>query len=271
MKRQTIHAQVLQTLEISPNMQRITLQADAFTTFPAECESGYIKLLFTPQGQTDLSDLGQARPMMRTYTVRLFSAHDATISIDMVKHGTEGLASRWAQTANIGDVIEVVGPGLISDIPVPADWFLMAADMTALPALSIKLARLPADATGYAVIKVADKADQQAITAPANVELIWLTEADSLPETVTALPWLAGQASAWVACEFDDMRALRQYLRNDKQLPRERIYLSSYWKHGVTEDGHKLLKHADNKQHGPNLLSRAVDLLRNKFTRSHQG
>ncbi len=46
----------------------------------------------------------------------------------------------------------------------------------------------------------------------------------------------------WCACEFDDMRALRDYFRNQRNVEHDRIYISSYWKNGVSEDGHKVLK-----------------------------
>lgn len=251
MKRPTICATVLQTEAISQHMQRITLQAQAFHDFPAECESGYIKLLFTDQGDTDLSKLSQARPLMRTYTIRQFCPAQHSLSLDMVKHGTTGLASRWAQTVQVGDTIEVVGPGLVKDLVTPAPWYFMAADMTALPALTVKLSRLPSDARGYAVIKVKDKDDILPLTINSQVQVIWLTADESLPATVFAQPWLAGEPSVWVACEFDDMRAMRRYFRNDKQVSKERIYISSYWKQGVTEDGHKVLKQQDAQQQDP--------------------
>jgi NADPH-dependent ferric siderophore reductase len=41
------------------------------------------------------------------------------------------------------------------------------------------------------------------------------------------------------------MRALRQYFRNEKEVDRENIYISSYWKKGVSEDGHKVIKRED--------------------------
>jgi NADPH-dependent ferric siderophore reductase len=41
------------------------------------------------------------------------------------------------------------------------------------------------------------------------------------------------------------MRALRQYFRNDRDVEREFIYISSYWKNGVTEEGHKVIKRED--------------------------
>ncbi len=48
--------------------------------------------------------------------------------------------------------------------------------------------------------------------------------------------------------EFDAMRELRHYFQNDKQVPRELIYISSYWKSGVSEDGHKAFKQQDAQQ-----------------------
>jgi NADPH-dependent ferric siderophore reductase len=46
------------------------------------------------------------------------------------------------------------------------------------------------------------------------------------------------------------MRALRQYFRNEKQVKRENIYISSYWKLGVSEDGHKTIKQQDAEEQG---------------------
>ncbi|MCV5657286.1 siderophore-interacting protein, partial [Escherichia coli] len=77
---------------------------------------------------------------------------------------------------------------------------------------------------------------------PADMELIWLTEQQTLADSVHELEWLDGNASVWCACEFDSMRALRQYFRNEKEVDRENIYISSYWKLGVSEDGNKMIK-----------------------------
>lgn len=147
--------------------------------------------------------------------------------------------------AQKGDTISIVGPGSISNLNTEAGWFFMAADMTALPALSAKIRTLPEEAKGYAVISVMSPADIQPLHAPAGMELIWLTEGQALADSVRELEWLDGNASIWCACEFDSMRALRQYFRNEKEVDRENIYISSYWKQGVSEDGHKVIKRED--------------------------
>lgn len=243
-------ATVIKTEKTSANMQRVTLYADEFADFPEHCEGSYIKLLFNAQGSTDLSTLAEGeRPVMRTYTIAEFSRSECTIDVDFVRHETSdsgcGFAARWAMNTVVGDSIYVGGPGLILEINSDADWFFAVADMTALPALSAKIRNLPKDAKGYAVIKVIEPDDIRTIDAPENIQVLWLLGGESLIEKVKVLPWLSGKVSAWVACEFDEMRALRGYFRNEKEVEKDYIYISSYWKSGVTEDGHKVIKRED--------------------------
>ncbi len=240
---------VTDTETITPNMQRITLQGEALSHFPRDCEGSYIKLLFNDMGGADLSILSEDdRPIMRTYTIRRFHPETSSIEVDFVRHVTQdlqcGFAARWAMAAQKGDTINIVGPGSISNLNTEADWFFMAADMTALPALSAKIRTLPEEAKGYAVISVISEADIQTIEAPAGMELHWVTE-QPLADKVRELEWQQGEAAVWCACEFDSMRALRQYFRNEKEVERENLYLSSYWKQGVSEDGHKVIKRED--------------------------
>lgn len=242
---------VIKTETVTPNMQRILLQGDALANFPANCEGGYIKLLFDHSGRTDISHLEQGdRPIMRTYTIRRFDPIAATVEVDFVRHVTQdqqcGFASRWAMSVETGATIHIAGPGTIQSLNTQADWFFMVADMTALPALSAKIRQLPEDAKGYAVIQVHSEQDIQPLTAPKNIHIEWLISSTTgLAERVEAQPWLSGSVSVWCACEFDSMRALRTYFRNEKRVERESIYISSYWKQGVSEDGHKVLKQQD--------------------------
>ncbi len=253
-KPQPKAAKVSNTTTITPNMQRITLESEAFADFPDDCEGGYIKLLFDPQGSTAIENLApDARPSMRTYTIRRFMPQQNAIEVDFVRHTCDdpqsGFAARWAMSAQVGDGIQIAGPGTIQNMNLQAEWFFMVADMTALPALSAKIRRLPSDAKGYAVIQIESDADKQPLDAPDNMQIIWLTD-QSIAQAVPKLAWLEGDVSVWCACEFDSMRAMRQYFRNDRQVERDNIYISSYWKQGVTEGGHKVIKRQDMEQHG---------------------
>ena len=233
-------------VDITPNMRRITLGGEAFDGFPADQESGYIKLMF-PQCEG-------RKPIMRTYTI--IQQRDNEIDVDFVLHGlnhqgTEGPASYWAKTTVVGDSILIGGPGAKKLINNQADWFLLVGDMTALPAITVNLAQLPDDAVGYAVIEVLSEADIQSIKKPRNIEMHWVvnpTANDShspLLEKVKSLVWLEGEAAVWTACEFNSMRALRQYFKQEKSLAKDYLYISSYWKLDNSEDEHKVIKRQD--------------------------
>jgi len=242
--------QVIKTEQITANLQRIILKGDELADFPDHCDGGYFKLLFNTEGGTDLTVLNDdQRPIMRTYTIRQFNRLERTIEVDFVRHSVTdlgcGFAARWALNTKVGETISIKGPGLINDINIQVDWFFMAADMTSLPALTAKIKALPDNAKGYAVIKVIDNNDIQSIEFPENIKVTWLTEEQSLIGEVRSLTWLSGDVSVWAACEFDSMKALRSYFRNEKQVVKENIYLSSYWKKGTTEDGHKVIKRQD--------------------------
>lgn len=256
-KRSFYALTVTDSQPISNHFQRITLQGEAIAHFGQQSEGGYIKLLFTPDGGTDISTLGEEqRPLMRTYTIRQFDTGTNSIVVDFVRHTTHdlscGFAARWAESVQVGDTISIGGPGKSQGLNGDSDWVFLAADMTALPALSVTLAGLDANTQGYAVIEVADETDKQTLAAPAGVSIIWaITEqGEQLASTVKTQPWLDGQCSVWCACEFETMRELRQYFRNDHDIDREHIYISSYWKNGVSEDGHKVIKREDADANG---------------------
>jgi len=249
-KIQPIPLQVVNTQQLTPNLQRIALSGSQLSAFPDDSEGGYIKLLFTPEGSTDLSTIkNDILPIKRTYTIRHFSKDKCTLDIDFVRHSsidlTCGFAARWAMNTQVGDVINISHPNNTIDMNNNADWFFMAADMTALPALAAKIAQLPKHAKGYAVIKIIEDKDKQTLNIPVGINVFWLTGNECLISQVKKLAWLNDNVFVWAACEFDDMRALRQYFRNEKRINKDNIYISSYWKQGTTEEGHKIIKRKD--------------------------
>lgn len=246
--RQQYPVTVTSSQLISPSIIRLTLQSDDIAHFGAESQGGYLKLLFNPAGDTDLSNLGDERPVMRTYTIREFDQKTNTITVDVVRHITQdnqcGFASRWAEQVKAGDSISIAGPGKSAYPAYDRDWVFFVADSTALPALAVALSQVNSTAKGYAVIEINNEQDIQNLVKPEGVELIWVTKSpqQTLAQAVTQLVWLDGDVDVWCACEFDDMRALRDYFRNQRNVEHDRIYISSYWKNGVSEDGHKVLK-----------------------------
>lgn len=250
---------VSQSQSLTPNMQRITLRGEDLAEFPTGNEGGYVKLLFPVAGQQSLPDAkaidAGAKVIMRTYTVRNFRPDDSEIDIDLVLHGEGGVhsgpASSWAAQTKPGDTMLMYGPGKVKTVSPDAEWFLLAGDMTALPAISCQVERLPEDAQGYAIIEINSEQDQQSLNKPDGLEVIWVVnphpdrENTVLSDAVKSFNWPEGRPSIWAACEFSNMRLLRNYFKKEKQVPRDRVYISSYWKIGQSEDKHKVIKKQD--------------------------
>jgi NADPH-dependent ferric siderophore reductase len=227
-------------------MHRVTLGGKGMHDFPEDYEGGYVKFSF-PQP-------GSERSISRTYSVCIQRENE--IDVDFALHGEGGPASRWAIECQEGDTVLAGGPGPKTLVDDQADWFLLAGDMTALPAISVNIKHLPAEAIGYVVIEVTDEADIQPMSIPEGIKVKWLVnpkpgeDAKLLSDYVRSLPWFDGQPSVWVACEFNCMRNLRDYLRTERQLGRDNLYISSYWKHGSSEDLHRDAKRADAQSSG---------------------
>ncbi|MCQ1060581.1 siderophore-interacting protein [Photobacterium sp. ZSDE20] len=248
---------------ITPNMIRLTLGGEGSQHFSQESVGQYVKFLFTADGSTDISALPEGqRPMMRTFTVSGYQAgtrdEAGTITIDVAKHELAGVdgdmtpeiggyASRWALKAQAGDTISLVGPRPIQAMPVDAERFLLVADMTAQTALQGKLALLPETAEGFVVLDVTAEADVQALNLPTGMTLVVnISGGGLLSDSVKALDLDCSDLAVWCACEFSEMRAVRSYITSEKGVDRKMCYFSSYWKKGVTEDGHKVLKREDS-------------------------
>lgn len=233
---------------LTPNMIRIVLTGEDLADFPEEQESGYVKLHFSAN---ETNNENPAKKIVRSYTIRKFDKPALRLTLDFVAHGDSGPASAWALTTTVGDTITTDGPGAVKLVDVRADWFFIAGDMTALPAMSVNLEKLPANAVGYAVIEVLSKEDQQTLVAPAGIEIIWVInphpdkENTCLIDHVKTLTWLEGTPNIWVASEFEGMRHLRRYFKQEKLAQRGQIYASSYWKMGETDEGNKVAKKMD--------------------------
>ncbi len=241
--------EVLGSQSITPNMLRVTLGGEALADFPRDQEGGYVKLNLPPLP-------GTQKPTVRTYTIRnqRCGVNGVEIDVDFALHtaqdGSAGPATEWAMAAKAGEVILVGGPGAAKPLPSGAARYVVAGDMTALPAIGANLERLDREARGVVFLEIQHEDDRQDIDHPAGVEIRWLvnpqpgTQPNLLEQNVRSLDWEDG-TYAWAACEFSSMRALRSYLLDEQGLGRDALYISSYWKSGLNEDSHKLVKRED--------------------------
>ncbi len=240
---------------LTPNMIRVTFSGDELNGFPTSGIGGNCKLMIPEPGEdrvafTQRLTDGPA-PVRRTYTVRDFDPVAQVLSIDFVAHGDSGPALRWASHARSGDFIGFAGPSAPKVTRFDADWYLVAADPSALPLAAATLEAMPRDAKGVAIFEITALEDKQDIDAPDGVEVHWLVHPDpATPSTaqetlIRSLDWPEGRVQTCIAGESGVIRALRAFLHQEKQLPRADTYISGYWKIGLVEDEHQKMKRAE--------------------------
>ncbi|MFE1025962.1 siderophore-interacting protein [Streptomyces sp. NPDC058818] len=244
-------AQVVRTERLTPHMQRVVIGGEELAGLPADtCTDHYVKLLFPAGGATypEPFDVERIReefprdqwPVTRTYTVRHWDAELRELTLDFVIHGDEGLAGPWAQRVQPGETVRFMGPGGAYAPDPAADWHLLAGDESALPAIARSLEALPDGARAFAFIEVDGPEEEQKIDS--DVEVVWLHRGDrpvgqALVEALRGLDFPEGRVHAFVHGEAACVKELRGLLRVEREIPREDLSISGYWRLGHNEDG----------------------------------
>lgn len=261
---QAHEATVVRTERITPHMVRVVLGGDALADLGAdEFTDHYVKVLFPAPGVTYPEPFDMARireefpaeqwPVNRTYTIRSWDAAARELAIDFVVHGDEGLAGPWAARVQAGETVRFLGPGGGYAPDPAADWHLLVGDESALPAIAASLERMPQGAVVHAFVEVADPAEEQKIETPDGVQVTWLHRGsapvgEQLVAAVRDLEFPAGAVQAFVHGEAGFVKDLRRHLRIEREIPRERLSISGYWRLGQDDDAWRAVKREWNEQ-----------------------
>jgi NADPH-dependent ferric siderophore reductase len=242
--------QVQQVSRLTPKMVRIVVGGEALAGFVSAAHDDHVKLFFPQPGQDKpilpspspngpVYPEGALRPAARDYTPRRYDAAANTLTIDFVLHG-EGPATTWAAQARPGQFLGVGGPRGSFIVPDDFDWYLLAGDETAVPAIGRRLQELPAGAHVMAVIEVDDAAEEQKFDTRTHLQLHWLHRKGAaagdhalLQKALSELSPPPGEGYAWVAAEASVAKALRRYLVDERGLPKDRVKAAAYWKQGA--------------------------------------
>ncbi|UFU07356.1 siderophore-interacting protein [Ruania halotolerans] len=189
---------------------------------------GYLKYLTLPKG---------TRPVIRSYTVREFRAETLEMDVDFLVHGDNGIAGPWAAQVEPGTTAAFIDQGC-GWKPVPAEWTLLVADESGLPAIAAILRDMPRDARGHALIELYDCADQQVLEAPDGMQVHWLERAPGTDPGTTLLPVLAGldflpgDVYAFAVGESAVATGARRHLVRERGIPKQNVTFAGYWKVG---------------------------------------
>lgn len=256
--------EVVRREQLAPHLVRVVLGGSGFDTFaPNEFTDSYVKLVFVAD-DVDVAELprpltldsfaglpADKQPLIRTMTVRRADPVAGELTIDVVVHGEHGVAGPWADTAQPGQPMYLMGPGGAYAPDPSADWHLLAGDESALPAIAAALEALPDNAVGKAFIEISGPEDEIALAAPKSVQVNWIYRggrADLVPEdragdhaplieAVKTTQWLPGQVHVFIHGEAQAvMHNLRPYIRKDRAVDAEWASISGYWRRGRTEE-----------------------------------
>lgn len=235
--------------DVTPLMRRFRLEGD-MAGFASPGHSDHIKAFFFPAGVTPLlPPIGPkgaefppgTRPEMRDYTPRYWNVEEGWIELDFVLHG-DGPASSWAAGAKVGDNLVIGGPRGSMVVPMAFDWYLLAGDETALPAIGRRIEELPQGARVLAFIEVADAAEEQAFETRADLSLVYLHRNGAPAGTTTlVLDAIAqaklpdGVAYGYIAGEVTMAKSVRAHLTEARGFQPDYVKAAGYWRLGVAD------------------------------------
>ncbi len=222
-------------------MIRVTLGGEELAGFAGEGPDRRIKMFFPVPGQErpavpraasggPVWPVGEARPAIRTYTVRRFDAGAGELDVDFVLHG-DGPAAAWAADAAPGSWVGVSEPGGRYEPDPTADFHVVIGDETALPAVATVLDALPGGVPALVFLEVVDATEQQDLGTPVR----WVHRGDRdagvpLAEAVRAAEFPPGRGQAWLSGESACVKDLRAHLLDERGMARRAVYATGYWR-----------------------------------------
>lgn len=241
---------VVQIGNLTPHMRRIRLAGNDLGRF-GKFGGMHIRMLFPTKAVPDpvwptLGSNGlpqwpadDRRPSARVYTIRSLDVAAGLMDVDFLVHEGESVGSAWALQAQPGQKVGIMGP---LGRPVrQADWYVLGADETGLPAVGRLLETLPARTKGVAFVEIADAGEKQSINNATEIELHWLErngvpagEDDRLAREVLSVQWPQyGSAFGWFAAEAEAAKTVRDQWRGPMGRGRDQTIAAAYWRRGT--------------------------------------
>ncbi|MFC9896453.1 siderophore-interacting protein [Nocardia sp. NPDC127579] len=240
-------AEVVGSVPVGSGLLRLTFRGPDLEGFHSYVPDEHVRLIF-PDDNGDLHlpervglslEWGAPRPISREYTVRRHEGDE--LDIDFAIH-PGGLASDWALAVQPGTRVHIAGPPGGVVVPKTYDKYLLAGDITALPAIARWLEWLPRTASGWAIIEIGVAGERIELDPPAGVQVRWVLR-DGAPGTGDALEQAVREVKApegervyaWIAGEAGCLRPLRRWVRTELGAGAKDSLVAGYWKRGVAD------------------------------------
>lgn len=251
-------ATVVRVERVAPPMIRVTVTGPEFTDFTSTGPADHVRVYFPDAATGELvapepvgpGEDGIVRPdraaIARDFTPLPRRVGDGIeVDLDFFTHPDPGPASAWAERANVGDRIVVVGPRGSRRAPQDIDGLLLLCDETSLPSASRWIRDVPRGTTVDVIASVHGDGGWVAgyLGDVDGVDVRLRTvDTDAAPDVlVTALRdhGPVGQGTfVWAAGEASGLVEVRRHLRRTLGLPSNQAVVSGYWRKGVVAFDH---------------------------------
>ena len=254
-----MHGVVIATEWLTPSLVRLILSGgdlDGFT-MPEHTDT-YVNVAVPPpdapygevfdpaEVKRDLSR--ELWPRRRRYTVRRWDPVQQLLTLDFVVHGPAGSAGPWAAAAQPGSVLVFEGPSGGYRPDPTADWHLLVGDESALPAIAASVEAIPVGA--LAVVRLVCDGPEHEIPlgSPGDLDLVWTHRAGGpgdvslLADAVRDVPFPRGRVHAFVHGEAEEVREIRRHLLGERDLTRQDMSCSPYWRRTMTDEAWREVK-----------------------------
>ena len=237
-------ATVIRTERLTSVMLRVVLGGDGLTEFVSSgAADEWLRIMVPPERQPKVQlprrsgshwEFPNPQPAPRWYSVRRWDDQRRELWIELVRHDG-GLAIRWAEQSEAGDQVIISQPhGRLAGIE--ADWMLIIADQTGIPAATRILEELPSGQAVQALFEAPEESATNAMKSAAALKISWVFNPrpdamDSpLAEVARSIELPPGEGFVWMAGEASCARDIRRYFRHELKWRSSRYDIVGYWR-----------------------------------------
>jgi NADPH-dependent ferric siderophore reductase len=129
-----------------------------------------------------------------------------------------------------------------------ADWHLFVGDETVLPAIAASLPHIPAGRPVVAVVLVDGPECELGLDCEADLTMMWLHrdrsghDHDRQLRVLEDLSFPEGRVDGFVHGEASETRAVRRHLLADRNVAREHLSASPYWRCRFSDEDWRQVK-----------------------------
>lgn len=237
------HITVESKTQVAGCFWRITFRGEDLAGFSSPGFDDHIKVFFPENGGASLALpqmtddgiqwQGGVRPPARDYTPLAFDG-ESSLTLDFYRHEA-GVASDWAEQAQVGDTLIMGGPR--GSLIVPADYAfqLYICDETGLPAFKRRLPDVAAQHC-WLFAWADDALGREYLEGEQNVQTHWLgsgeMQADQLERITAQLDSVVIPPEdyfIWLTGEGETVKRLVDYFTQQRGLNTDFIRAVAYW------------------------------------------